>query len=283
MRKSLFAVPLTVLFLILLVFFLFWHSNSTVGITKYKVKIEDLPGEFNNYKIVQLSDLHSREWDGFVGKIRKQSPDIVVMTGDMISTDDENFDVFLSYAEEIAKEFTTYFIVGNHEQALHRADLAELTKKLADRGVYVIDNSRVRLEKGDSHINLYGLWFNLRFYRDVNDSSTSDYILSVENVEEILGKPKKGVNILLTHNPVYFDAYAKWGADLTLSGHMHGGMIYVPFKGGLFSPEKEYYPEYDGGYYEKQGSALVVSRGLGEHAGFRLLNQPEIVVITLKK
>lgn len=283
MRKILLAVPFAVLFLILLVFFLFWHSNSTVGVTKYKVKIEGLPDEFNNYKIVQLTDLHSKERDSLVEKIRRQKPDIVVMTGDMISTDDENFDVFLSYAQEIAKDFTTYFIVGNHEQALSRVKLAELTKSLADIGVYVIDNSRVKIEKGESHVNLYGLWFNLRFYRDVNDASTADYILTEKNIEDILGNAKKGVNILLTHNPVYFDAYAEWGADLTLSGHMHGGMIYVPFKGGLFSPEKEYYPQYDGGYYEKQGSKLIVSRGLGEHAGFRFLNQPEIVVITLKK
>lgn len=269
--------------LVILIVVLFLHSNFTVGITNYEVNIADLPDEFENFKILQLTDLHSKKIGGILSKIEREEPDIVVMTGDMISTDDENFDVFLSYAEEIAEKFPTYFIVGNHEQALKRADCAELIAKLADIGVYVLDNERVKIERGDSGINLYGMWFNLRFYRDVNDESTEEYIVSKEHITNILGNAKNGVNILLTHNPVYFDAYAEWGADLTLSGHMHGGMIYVPFKGGLFSPEKEYYPEYDGGYYEKQGSYLIVSRGLGEHKGFRFLNQPEIAVITLKK
>jgi len=271
------------LLLIILILVLFVHSNFTVGVTDYEVNIVNLPDEFDGYKILQLTDLHSKKIGGLVSKIEGEAPDIVVMTGDMISTDDEEFDVFLSCAEEIAKMFPTYFIVGNHEQALSRTDCAKLLADLATRGVYVLDNECVRIERDNAYVNLYGLWYNLRFYRDINDKSTEEYVVSTEHITNILGAPKKGVNILLTHNPVYFDAYVEWGADLTLSGHMHGGMIRIPFKGGLFSPEKEYYPEYDGGYYEKEGSSLIVSRGLGEHRGFRFLNQPEITVITLKK
>ena len=269
--------------LVALVLVLFLHSNFTVGVTDYEVNIENLPDEFDGFKILQLTDLHSKETWGLVSKIENEEPDIVVMTGDMISTDDENFDTFLSYAEEIADKFPTYFIVGNHEQALSRTDCDALLTALTDRGVYVLDNENVSIERGDKHINLYGMWFNLRFYRDVNDKSTKEYVVSTEHMTDIIGKPKEGVNVLLTHNPVYFDAYSEWGADLTISGHMHGGMIYVPFKGGLFSPEKEYYPEFDGGCYEKEGSSLIVSRGLGQHKGFRFLNQPEITLITLKK
>ena len=269
--------------LAILVVVLFLHSNFTVGVTGFEVNIPDLPAEFEGYKILQLTDLHNKKIGGLVSKIENESPNIVVMTGDMISTDDEDFDTFLSYVDEISDKFQTYFIVGNHEQALKRVDCADLIAKLSDRGVYVLDNECVRIERTNSHINLYGMWFNLRFYRDVNDKSTEEYIVTDEHVTDILGKPRKGVNILLTHNPVYFDAYANWGADLTLSGHMHGGMIRVPFKGGLFSPEKEYYPEYDGGHYEKEVKSLIVSRGLGQHKGFRFLNQPEITVITLKK
>lgn len=269
--------------LVILVLVLFLHSNFTVGITDYEVNIADLPDEFDGFKILQLSDLHNKDFANLVDKINDAEPDIVVMTGDMISTDDENFDVFLSDAKEIAENFPTYFIVGNHEQALSREDYAVLLGDLADRGMYILDNESVQIERNGEQISLFGMWYNLRFYRDVNDKSTEEYVVTKEHITNILGKPEKGVNILLTHNPVYFDAYSSWGADLTLSGHMHGGMIRIPFKGGLFSPEKEYYPEYDGGYYEKQGSSLIVSRGLGEHKGFRFLNQPEIVVITLKK
>ena len=51
-------------------------------------------------------------------------------------------------------------------------------------------------------------------------------------------------NILLTHNPNFIDAYTKWGADLTLSGHIHGGMIRLPIIGGIFSPGVTFFPKY---------------------------------------
>lgn len=88
--------------------------------------------------------------------------------------------------------------------------------------------------------------------------------------------------VLLAHNPLCFDSYAKWGADLTLCGHVHGGMIRLPFAGGLLSPEREFFPKYSAGIYEHSGKKMIVSRGLGSGTfGIRILNRPEIVVITL--
>ncbi len=269
--------------LVLVIVMLFVYSNYTVGVTDYEIKIENLPDSFDGFKILQLSDLHNKDFANLIDKINDAKPDIVVMTGDMVSTSDEDYDVFLNYADKIADKYPTYFIVGNHEQALSRADYAELMTQISNTGVYILDNSCVTLEKGEKTVNLYGMWFNLRFYRDINDANTDEYIVDAEHMNRILEKSKGGVNILLTHNPVYFDAYAEWGADLTLAGHMHGGMVQIPFKGGLFSPEKEYFPEYDAGLFKNGDSTLVVSRGLGEHKGFRFLNQPEIVVVTLKK
>ena len=81
-----------------------------------------------------------------------------------------------------------------------------------------------------------------------------------------------------------FKSDVKMLDDLTLAGHMHGGMIYIPFKGGVFSPEKVYFPEYDGGLYEKNNKMMVVNRGIGSGSkGFRILNPPEITEIILMK
>ena len=89
-------------------------------------------------------------------------------------------------------------------------------------------------------------------------------------------------NILLAHNPNFIDSYAKWGADLTLSGHIHGGMVRIPFLGGVFSPDTVLFPKYSSGLYEVDGKKLIVSRGLGRGVrGFRFFNKPEINVITL--
>ncbi len=71
-----------------------------------------------------------------------------------------------------------------------------------------------------------------------------------EQIRIILGGFDTGpYNILLTHNPLYADSYSNWGADLTPSWHIHGGMIRISFIGGLLSPEREFFPKYDTGKY----------------------------------
>ena len=91
-------------------------------------------------------------------------------------------------------------------------------------------------------------------------------------------------NILLSHSPFDFEVFAKWGADLTLSGHVHGGLIRLPFIGGLISPERGLFPKYSEGEYSIDDSKMIVSRGLGGSSGInlRIFNNPEICVVTLK-
>jgi predicted MPP superfamily phosphohydrolase len=103
-------------------------------------------------------------------------------------------------------------------------------------------------------------------------------------MEEVLGKPEPaGFNLLLAHDPVNFEVYSEWGSDLTLCGHMHGGMIRLPFLGAVFSPEKKLFPKYGEGVFSSLQNTMIVNRGLGNgRIGFRFLNRPELTVITLK-
>ena len=97
-----------------------------------------------------------------------------------------------------------------------------------------------------------------------------------------MGKAPEGYTILLAHNPNYFDVYADWGADLSLSGHIHGGMIRLPLIGGVLSPETLLFPKYDAGVFENGAAKMILSRGLGRgRMGIRLFNPPEVVSITL--
>lgn len=264
-------------------------SNFVITAKFYTISKENVPFSFDGYRIVLISDLHDREFgynsQRLINVIDKQSPDIVIMAGDMISTGDKDWEVFLKLSESLAEKYKTYYVVGNHEQNLTGEQLTDLVAKIENTGVIVLDNEITVIEKNTEKINLYGLWFHLRYYRDLRSEYQKENYFGIESITKILGTPdKEEFNVLITHNPVYFNTYSEWGSDLTLSGHMHGGMIRLPFVGGLFSPEKELFPKFDSGVFYNDNSFLVVSRGLGNgNLGFRFLNCPEVTVITLKR
>ena len=105
-----------------------------------------------------------------------------------------------------------------------------------------------------------------------------------DDVEKRLGKiDNREYNILLVHTPFFFEGYSKWGADLVLAGHVHGGIIRLPIKGGLLSPNREFFPKYDLGEYNMGKSTMILSKGLGGSKVLPRVNcKPEIVEITLK-
>ena len=88
--------------------------------------------------------------------------------------------------------------------------------------------------------------------------------------------------ILLAHSPLYFEQYADWGADLTLSGHFHGGTIRLPLLGGVMTPQYQFFLPWCGGEFEKDGRKMLVGRGLGTHSiNIRLNNISQLLVIKL--
>ena len=89
--------------------------------------------------------------------------------------------------------------------------------------------------------------------------------------------------ILLAHNPAYMDAYKSWGADLILSGHLHGGIVRIPGLGGLITPQAFLFPRYSGELTQEEDQSVIVSRGLGTHTiHLRLFNTPELVSVSLR-
>lgn len=284
-RKSAF---LGIAFLTALLAFLviLWASNFWLQVVSYEISSEDIPEGFRGFKIALISDLHSmsfgHENSSLLKKLDREGPDILVMAGDMLNSNDRSYQVFYQLAQDLAEKYPCYFIVGNHEQALEDKLLVELLQKLAACGVTVLDNQPASLYRGSDQVNLYGMWFNLRYYRDAGNPAAQDIYFDLADMEKVLGQAPKGFNILLTHNPVYFSTYAQWGADLTLSGHIHGGVVRLPCLGGVFSPEREFFPQYSSGLYYQGSSILLVSRGLGNGSfGLRFLNRPELSVITL--
>ena len=100
----------------------------------------------------------------------------------------------------------------------------------------------------------------------------------------MLGKGEtENFQILIAHNPVFFQDYRNWGADLVVSGHLHGGIIRIPGLGGLITPQAKLFPKYSGELTKEEESYIAVSRGLGSHTvNIRLFNEAEIVALELK-
>lgn len=257
-------------------------DNTLIQVSKYEIKSNKIPKEFNKFKIVHLSDFHSYGFgkDNFkiIKEIDDETPDIIVMTGDMVNKYDRNFAKFLNLAEALSNKYKIYYIVGNHEVRLRKKDLDFVLKSLQKFGVKILTDKKVTIVRRKEHINIYGIHIPLSYYKIINKPT---------NVEEVISKKLNKCkddeyNILLAHNPLYFEAYSKQNVDLILSGHVHGGMIRLPFVGAVLSPERKFFPKYSSGVYEMDNKKLLVSRGLGHSRnGIRLFNKREVVSITL--
>lgn len=253
----------------------------------YTIPSPRLPEGFHGFRVVHLSDLHGAVFGDnnkfLIHKIRQANPHIIAMTGDMADNDLSSFTNLIRLADWLVRHWPIYYVPGNHEQALPLARFRGLLKKLENLGVTVLENNWLTISRQGSFIKLYGLTMAMKYYKD---RLSPDYVRKVcfspADTQKALGKSDSGCyNILLSHNPLYYPAYRDWGADLTLSGHIHGGIIRIPGLGGLLSPDLTLFPKYDGGHFTEQGKHLIVSRGLGNHFLVRVMNPPEIGVITL--
>lgn len=252
----------------------------------YEISSGRLPEAFEGFRIAQLSDLHGALHGArnelLVRKIREVQPDVIVMTGDMADTSRQAFARLAELCHQLCERYPVYYVVGNHEQALEREQLTRLLRRLRSLGVVILDNSWCSISRGGVFVKLYGLVTPMVYYKDRLKEYRKGIYFSAEDTEGALGRADTDCFcILLAHNPLYFPSYRIWGADLTFSGHIHGGIIRIPGLGGLLSPDMTLFPKYDGGHFEEEGRHLVVSRGLGNRFLVRVGNPPELVVVTL--
>lgn len=286
-RLIIFWAAVAVLGVILLV------SNFYLVSSRLDLRSECLPEAFDGFKIVQIADLHGRQYGKnnarLIDAVNASAPDIIVMSGDILDDKSKTDDVLLSLAKTLVEDYPVYYVVGNHELRFTKSRRNAMLEKLRDAGVTVLDNQKVSLQKGGDSIDIFGLWFDLMFYeRPSKKAATQDadtYLFNEAKMERLIGtRDEETFSLLLTHNPLYFDTYAAWGADLTFSGHLHGGVVRLPFVGGLLSPDVTFFPRYNAGVYEQNGSTMVVSRGLGNGNPVpRFLSLPEVVTVTLHR
>jgi len=261
----------------LLVCFSYFENNNIV-ISKYDIKSETLPKAFNNFKIVQISDLHDKVFykdnNTLVSKIKSQKPDIIVITGDLVDRQKYNEEIAISFIDKIKSIAPIYYVNGNHEGWAGK--FASLEKKLKASGVFVLRNESVFYEKDKEKILISGVDDPVFNISSKSEDTMKNELVQVNN--------KKYFRILLSHRPEMFDLYVQNNIDVAFTGHAHGGQVIIPFIGGVFAPSQGFWPKYYRGTYTKNNTTMVVSRGLGNSiAPQRIFNRPEIVSVTLKK
>ncbi|MDR2022513.1 MAG: metallophosphoesterase [Hungatella sp.] len=238
--------------------------------------------------IVFLSDLHEHRFGGgnerLLASVDEAAPDLVLVGGDMIiSKGRADTAVSLELMEKLAGKYPVICGNGNHENRLlwerkvygeaYEAYVGSL-KKL---GIKTLDN---RTELYGQDIAVTGINLEAGAYRKFRPDG-----LTWEEIEQKAGKAsKERFQILLCHSPLYFSSCRSWGADLTLSGHFHGGTIRLPYLGGVMTPQYQFFLPYCAGEFRSDGKDMIVSRGLGTHSiNIRLNNKPQVVVVDLKR
>lgn len=257
-------------------------GNKAVEVNEFAVSSGKLPESFSGFRIAQISDLHNAEFDEGSGKLiellKGAEPDIIVITGDIVDSRRTDIDTALSFAAKAQNIAPCYYVTGNHEARI--AEWTELESGLVGAGVTVLKNEKLYIERGGEQICVAGL-SDPAFYAPESDPASGKEWISKELDRLLNGE--ESFTVLLSHRPEYFELYAESGADLTFSGHAHGGQIRLPFVGGLFALGQGLFPKYDAGLYFENGSYMAVSRGLGNSLfPFRFNNRPEIVLAELK-
>ena len=272
----------TVLLLALAVAGAFWFRWQCWGLqtTRTEAELFGLPGEFDRYKVVHLSDLHGHEYGegsaDLLALVREQRPDLIVITGDLIDQESQ-MQMVPALARGLAAIAPAYYVTGNHEWGLGTARVKELKALLSQCGVTPLTNQYDILERNGARIVLAG----------VDDpNGYADQTTPEELYAQIEGGAPGLFTVLLAHRNDRFDQYAAAGYGFVMSGHAHGGIVRLPFTDGLISAGMKLFPKWTSGLYTLGGSALFVSRGLGNNTvpfrGFRLFNRPELAVITLR-
>lgn len=262
-----------ILMLIIIIFIPFClFQNKHLVITTYTYESEKLGADLDGYRIVQISDLHNAEFGKenkkLLETIRSCSPDIIVITGDLVDSNHTNVERAVAFVKEAVKIAPVYYVTGNHEYWLEPSENEQMMQGILAAGACDLDDEAVCIEKGDSSFMLAGL---------------DDQHLSDETLKNLLQEQKNELSIVLAHEPQYLQNYANAGADLVLTGHAHGGQIRLPFVGGIVAPDQGFLPEYTSGKYNRADTEMIVSRGLGNSIiPVRLFNYPEVVCVELR-
>ena len=266
----------------------FTQGCEKVVVKDYRYLSSKLPQSFDDYRIVQLSDLHLGTFNGdtriverVIDSVNACRPDLVVFTGDLVNTTAQELADFIPAFSRIQSRDGIISVMGNHDYAHYYGwedpadslrDVQLLERQQREMGWTLLLNENVVLHRGNDSIAIVGVENDGRPpFPALGDLDKAQFHLQ-ENC----------FKVLLSHDPSHWrrSVLPETNIDLTLSGHTHG----MQFMLGDFSPASWFYPEWGGEYRLEDGRALYVSLGAGEALlPFRFGAWPEVNLIILNK
>lgn len=277
------------LFLLVLMLLLaaLWRGNRSIETDEFAFSSARLPDGFDGARIVQLSDLHGASFGRgnahLLAAVRAAQPDYIFLTGDLV---DRSTAAPEAYAASVGASLSaiapTFYVTGNHEWGHSPAAVERLKSILCESGVVVLSNEFVSLSREGDTILLAGI---------DDPNGYADQKTPAELAREVYAAQPEPFWLLLAHrNNAFNGGYCHLGADLTFSGHAHGGIWRFPFTDGLIDTTMTLFPSFTSGFYsctdeDCEGAEVFVSRGLGNSPRFvpRIFNRPQVAVITLEK
>lgn len=273
-------VILTIFILSLFLGFYLSFENTKLSVSNYEISSEKIPIEFNDFKILQISDFHNTKsktlTNDLINEVKIEKPDIIVLTGDLIDRRKTDVDIAINFIRNIKEVAPIYFVPGNHE--IRTCEYSKLKDKMLENKVIILENNAKVIKLNDHKINIIGI-----IDPSIGDKSFTEHSKTIETELGDINYDKNNYSILLSHRPEEFNTYVKNKIDLVLTGHAHGGQIRIPFIGGVLAPNQGFFPKYTSGKFKENGTIMIVSRGIGSSVfPFRINNRPELVVISLK-
>lgn len=248
----------------------------------------ELPKLKKSCRFVLISDLHNkvygRDNEKVIAAVKRAKPDFVVIAGDLITSHvKESIEPGVKLVKALSEDYKIYYALGNHETKIKMYPdkfggmYDNLISEMKHPNVTMLVNESCILP--EHSICITGLELERAYFARFQKKEMEKGYL-----EKHIGSAKKQYcNILIAHNPDYFEEYAAWGAELVLAGHVHGGIMRLPFFGGVIAPSYKLFPKYDGGVFREKKSTMLLGRGMGAHTlPFRFFNPAELYVVTLK-
>jgi len=271
---------LTSLGILLLVLLAIPALDTRLVVRHYQIPAKGLARPL---RIMLLADHHSSRYgqaqDQLLTCIRAQDPDLILMPGDMADDNRKNREVEHLFRGLRAYGRPTYYVTGNHESR-RRSDMAAVKAMATSYGITVLTDEIMPVEIGGQHLHIGGIEDpeNVKYQNPAYDHKAA----MAQAFADVKTTP--GYRILLAHKPQYIRDYAKYGFDLVVSGHTHGGQMIIPgLINGLYAPGQGLFPRWGGGLYRHGATTMVVSRGLAKRIFHmpRVFNRPEVVVLDL--
>ncbi len=261
--------------------------------THYEIEYKDIVDKrvVSTFKAVFFADLHNTRYgknnEKLLRDIEAFNPDIILIAGDAFVSKEKERNLAARYVlQELCRKYRVIFTFGNHETKLRNPEKYRYTINCLDELAYkenliVLNNEQFKLNINGTKLNIIGYEADLKYYRKFDGvRPTLEEMVEAVKTNACL---EDEISLLLAHNPNFFDTYAEYGPDYVFSGHNHGGIVRLPFIGGVISTGYRPFPKYYGGEYVKGKTKMFVTRGLGSHTiRFRLFNMPQIHMFTFK-